>query len=633
MRPLHQLGTVGMIVTALVWPVSQPLALAAASTPSYAALGDSYSSGEGNAAFEEGTGDLPGGDGCHRSTWAAWPKYLVNDHPAIDIGDRVNLLACSGATTDALSHPFKGEAAQLSHLKKIAPQPTVITLTIGGNDIGFGDLLTSCYVIGAPACKPKASSMAERIQRQLPGVLDRAYAAVDRAVPKSTRIIVVGYPNIMNRRSLNALLHCSWLNTRANAERLAGLSDQLDGVIRAAAARNKFEYVSTIDAFSGHELCTGDAWVMSLNPQWKQMRGHPLPKGQQALANKVAEYLERYPASFQGQDPAPNQATTAGEQQHYFTARRAGGLTHRFWDPRAGIVGDVWAGPRVAGTPIAYVHGEQQHVFARSLDGRIIHWVWYPGIRGNKPAWSTWAGRGQAKSDPTGFSTATELHVFYRGAKGTLEHRWYNIKVKKHFHDNWGGKVGDSLSGTPAAYTLRDQQHVFARTAKSRLLHYVWYPGIKSNKPRWSIWAGVGQAKSDPAGFSSLTEQHVFFRGPKGTLEHRWYNTRVRKLFHDNWGGKALAGSPIAYTLRNQQHVFSRTARGGLVHFVWYPGIAQNKPRSTSWAGTGLVKSNPAGFSTRIEQHVFYVGSSHKLEHRWFNTQTRRHYHDNWGAV
>src|SRR5919199_1138661 len=63
--------------------------------PVLAALGDSYSSGEGNPPFD------PAADGCDRSP-QAWPLLA-----AADLAWTATDLACSGAQTKDVVSPFK----------------------------------------------------------------------------------------------------------------------------------------------------------------------------------------------------------------------------------------------------------------------------------------------------------------------------------------------------------------------------------------------------------------------------------------------------------------------------------------------------------------------------------------------
>src|SRR5207248_1389468 len=118
-------------------------------TDGHSALGDSYSSGEGASSFDPGTGSPSDTLGppdlspnhCHRSS-TAW-AYGVDAAK----GFNTRLDACSGA----LIEDFYGynpdntdEVPQLDNVSSVTTR--LVTLTVGGNNMGFGDVLTSCIV-------------------------------------------------------------------------------------------------------------------------------------------------------------------------------------------------------------------------------------------------------------------------------------------------------------------------------------------------------------------------------------------------------------------------------------------------------------------------------------------------------
>lgn len=106
-------------------------------TDSYAALGDSYSSGEGLAPYEPGTDDPSQMNTCHRSD-QAYPLLLDG---ARRLGPML-FVACSGAVTDNLINELNPDVpAQIS---EIPVDAKTVTLTIGGNDAGFGDMVKKC---------------------------------------------------------------------------------------------------------------------------------------------------------------------------------------------------------------------------------------------------------------------------------------------------------------------------------------------------------------------------------------------------------------------------------------------------------------------------------------------------------
>ncbi len=253
-------------------------AFAAARPRTLAVLGDSYSSGEGSPPFDVLT------PRCRRSN-QAWPRKLATMEPPATVA---LFAACAGATTDALNESFKGEVPQLTQLRRLRTAPDVVTITIGGNDAGFSNVILSCF---AWKCFWDGEDKRERnlITKELPDVLSANYAAVKAAAPHS-RILVVGYPDIFP--SSQRKNTCKWLS---NTERrqLTNLNSQLNRVIRRAAADADVEYVATDRALRGHEICTKDSWVapIGLLPPARDLSAHPTARGQQAIATAVDRYL------------------------------------------------------------------------------------------------------------------------------------------------------------------------------------------------------------------------------------------------------------------------------------------------------------------------------------------------------
>ena len=161
----------------------------------YAALGDSYSSGEGNPPFTGGA--------CDRSE-QAYPVLFQKRLPYTFYFE-----ACSGATVSQLP--------EQADLVPEAARGTVklVTLTIGGNDLHFADVIEQCvfdHVLkhtscsnGVTASDPKVAAWVFdgrlTLQRQLPGVL-----RILRGTFPQAQIFVLGYPQnlpecLLRRRS------------------------------------------------------------------------------------------------------------------------------------------------------------------------------------------------------------------------------------------------------------------------------------------------------------------------------------------------------------------------------------------------------------------------------------------------
>lgn len=109
-----------------------------------AIVGDSYSAGEGAGNYEAGT-DVRHGNQCHHSR----STYLA---PLFSKGD-VELLACSGATTRYYRGSNKDtNGVQEEQVGRLVDQQAdhgavhAAFMTVGGNDIGFGDIVAACLV-------------------------------------------------------------------------------------------------------------------------------------------------------------------------------------------------------------------------------------------------------------------------------------------------------------------------------------------------------------------------------------------------------------------------------------------------------------------------------------------------------
>jgi lysophospholipase L1-like esterase len=207
---------------------------AAAATVNYVALGDSYASGLGAGNYDSGSGS------CSRSA-NAYPKLWANAHSPTSF----QFVACSGATTTSV---INGQLGALSS------GTTLVTVTVGGNDAGFANVMETCVLSSDSACVAAVNTAKSFMQNQLPGRLDALYSAIRSKAP-SARVVVLDYP-----RLYKIVTVCVGLsNTKRNA--LNGAADLLDSVISSASGRAKFTLSGVRDEFSGHELCSGDGWL------------------------------------------------------------------------------------------------------------------------------------------------------------------------------------------------------------------------------------------------------------------------------------------------------------------------------------------------------------------------------------
>lgn len=263
---------------------------ASSPAPTLVALGDSYSSGEGNGPYSI---DGSPTRSCHNSP-KAWPNLLDGVPGGIAVTLRRSF-ACTGASIAQLydGWPEKGQDSQLDQLDSLSgPSPTFVTITIGGNDVGFTDILTDCYMANPPygdtcAAHGTLSDARDYVTGILRGRLVDAYNAV-KAHASGAQVVVVGYPRLFPTKD-RPITDCGWLQGKERSG-LNGLVTTADDVMRSAARDAGVGYVSVLDALAGHELCTEDSWMNPIR-FGLYSEGHPSYWGQDAIANTVNSEL------------------------------------------------------------------------------------------------------------------------------------------------------------------------------------------------------------------------------------------------------------------------------------------------------------------------------------------------------
>src|SRR4051794_7086297 len=204
---------------------------------SYAALGDSYSSGVG-------TGSYTLNSACKRGVYA-YPYLYAQTHP----GTSLTFVACSGAkTSDLLA----------TQIQAVTTTTTLVTLTIGGNDIGFANLIYQCTLSD---CSAALDSTRANLEGTLGAALDRVYTTVKSRAAFGAKIIVLGYPRVFSGASCFGSLGIS-STEEAKANQLSNALDQLSAT---HALTDGVTYKSAVTPFTGHAVCSSSAWLNGLN--------------------------------------------------------------------------------------------------------------------------------------------------------------------------------------------------------------------------------------------------------------------------------------------------------------------------------------------------------------------------------
>ncbi|MFD8548240.1 SGNH/GDSL hydrolase family protein [Streptomyces sp. NPDC059649] len=204
----------------------------------YVALGDSYSSGVGAGGYDTASGS------CKRSS-KAYPALWAAAHSPSSF----QFTACSGARTgDVVS-------GQLGPLNSTTG---LVSITVGGNDAGFADTMTTCALQGESACLARVAQARQYIDNTLPGKLDTVYSAISQKAP-AAHVVVLGYPRFYKIGG-----SCFAGLSEKSRTAINAAADDINGVLAKRAADHGFSFADVNTTFAGHELCSGSAWLHSV---------------------------------------------------------------------------------------------------------------------------------------------------------------------------------------------------------------------------------------------------------------------------------------------------------------------------------------------------------------------------------
>ncbi|GHB53236.1 lipase 1 [Streptomyces viridiviolaceus] len=219
----------------------------------YVALGDSYSSGVGAGSYISSSGDCKRSTKAHPYLWAAAHSPSTFD-----------FTACSGArTSDVL-------AGQLGPLGSAT---SLVSISVGGNDAGFADVMTTCVLQSDSSCLSRIATARAYVDSTLPGNLDGVYSAIRNRAP-SAHVVVIGYPRFYKLGT-----SCLGLS-ETKRKAINDAADHLNSAIAQRAAAHGFTFGDVRNTFTGHEICSGSSWLHSVN--WLNIGEsyHPTAAGQ-----------------------------------------------------------------------------------------------------------------------------------------------------------------------------------------------------------------------------------------------------------------------------------------------------------------------------------------------------------------
>lgn len=283
----------------------------------YVALGDSYGSGPLIPAQVDG--------GCQRSS---------NNYASL-LAERLGLqltdATCTGARTHNMTAPQHADAWPTPNppqFDRLDRDTDLVTLHIGGNDIGFVDIALACgrAALTAVRCEDHFSPDGTDILDQaiaatapkIDGVLDGI-----RSRSPHARVLVLGYPSIFRHGEQASCPAMGY--GEDDARYLRDVEEKLNAMIARVAKQNGAEYVDTYGPSAGRTACDlpGFRWVEPLVPVQPAMPIHPNLNGMRGVTDLLEQVLhpDVYSASDLDAPPALPPAPPVTSPFSYVPAR------------------------------------------------------------------------------------------------------------------------------------------------------------------------------------------------------------------------------------------------------------------------------------------------------------------------
>ena len=228
----------------------------------YAAVGDSFAAGTGAGSYLTGSP-------CYQSS-KSYPKLLDADAKL----RLVSFPACSGAST----------VETVAQVGTIATTAKVVTVTVGGNDVGFDDVMLNCFAIPSTSPCQAAIDVGATIaaSQEFRDAVASVITSIRNRTEPDAKVIVAGYPLLFHLNSSGVNTRYAWAD-EVNAETVV-----LNDVIESVAVANGAVFVDVEDDFAGHGVGSSSPWINDVKYLFRSYESfHPNASGQAAYATAI----------------------------------------------------------------------------------------------------------------------------------------------------------------------------------------------------------------------------------------------------------------------------------------------------------------------------------------------------------
>ncbi len=269
---------------ALVAALLGALALAApaAAAPRYVSLGDSYAAGPLIPVQLPPFGCLKSSNDYGHLTQQQlrFPEYRDP--------------SCSGAKTDHMTAPQGvSPGPNPPQFDSLTADTAMVTLTIGGNDIGFSSMAQDCFVTqpstGSP-CKDKYTAGGQdEVSRRIAATAPKVAAVLQGIATRSptAKTYVVNYSAILPHEGPGC--YPQMPVAEGDVPWLRAKQEELNAMLATQASANGARLVDVYAASRGHDACSlpGFRWVEPVTPASPAAPVHPNLIGMRAMANLI----------------------------------------------------------------------------------------------------------------------------------------------------------------------------------------------------------------------------------------------------------------------------------------------------------------------------------------------------------
>ncbi|MQA94248.1 MAG: SGNH/GDSL hydrolase family protein [Streptosporangiales bacterium] len=252
----------------------------------YVALGDSFTSGP---LVPNQTGEPLL---CLRSDHN-YPHLAAEALGAGEFRD----VSCGGATTEDMTEPqsLPLGSENAPQFDALTEDTTLVTLGIGGNDIGFADIVVTCGTLsvtdpfGNP-CERRFTEQGDELRQRIKDTAPKLAAVLQGIKERApqAKIVVVGYLQVLPESK-----GC-WPRVpmaAGDVPYIDGVQQDLNGMLAEQAAAHGAAYLDVLER--GHDVCAArsDRWVEGIFPTNPAAPVHPNADGMAAVADRLTALL------------------------------------------------------------------------------------------------------------------------------------------------------------------------------------------------------------------------------------------------------------------------------------------------------------------------------------------------------